>query len=474
MSRDVERMPPQCVEMEQAVVGAMLVDKWAIGVVPAIISESDFYEARHALIYRAILDVHEFDGEVDQLTVAKYLKDRNELTEVGGVSYIAKLASEVATARNAALHARAILDTAQKREVIQASHAAIESAFTSQASGVSLSENFASKLLTVSSRGAARDFGSMQDVMRDVNDELVRATASKRLVAGLDSGFWSINNYLNGFCKSELTIIAARPSIGKSTLARQIAVEICKREKTGVGIFSVEMSRRQIGQCLACSLSGISLAKLRRGQLDAAQSQRFMHASQQLSRLPIYVDDTPALTIPQMRSAMQRHSQQHEIGLWVVDYLQLMTGEGRSKNDEIGSISKALKQLAREFDVPVVALSQLSRQVEARPDKRPQLSDLRESGSLEQDADNVVLIYRPAFYEVLCRRARSQGREKEALLKKRVELIFPKTRFGPTGKQTMEWDAERALFRNPQGNAVDADELEELVAEDDELEELQF
>jgi replicative DNA helicase len=443
-----------------------------------VLDESDFYERANAKIYRAVLDVFEFDGEVDLLTVNKYLRDRGELDECGGVQYIAKLASEVATSRNALHHAKQVLDESLKRQVIESATAAIEQAYKSTKSGAALSEDIGGKMLEVSSKGNERKFGSLRDVMDDVSTELKRATEQQRSVAGVDCGFWSINSYLNGFCKSELTIMAARPSIGKSTLARQIAVNASVKEKTGVVIFSVEMSKRQIGQCLACAKAGVSLQRLRRGRLSPIERERFADAMRSLESLPIYVDDTPSLTIPQARSAMQRMSQEHEIGLYIFDYLQLMTGEGRTTNDAVGYISKNLKSLSRTFDVPVVALSQLSRQVETRHDKRPQMADLRDSGGLEQDADNLILIHRPAFYESLVRQQRARlTPDKLAIFMRRVELIFPKTRFGGTGSQKIEWDTDTASFANPQGDAplddLDDEELEVLDAAADQ-EELDF
>jgi len=483
IGNSIERMPPQSVELEQAVIGAMLNDSWAIAVVAPILDASDFYDQGNAKIYQAVLDVFEFDGEVDLLTVNKYLKDRKELEECGGAVYLAKITSEVATSRNAEHHAKQVLDESLKRQVIERAGAAIESAYTSTKSGTALSEDVGGKMLEVSSRGRERKFGSMRDVMSDVTDELQRAREQQRPVAGMNCDFWAINSYLNGFCKSELTIIAARPSIGKSTLARQIAVNVVGREKTGVGIFSVEMSKRQIGQCLACSQSRVSLARLRRGRLSDDEAQRVDAAAQSLQELPIYIDDTPGLTIPQARSAMQRMSREHNIGLWIFDYLQLMTGEGRTTNDAVGYISKNLKALSRTFDVPVVALSQLSRQVETRHDKRPQLSDLRDSGGLEQDADNVVLIHRPAFYESLVRQQRARlDADKLALFMRRAELIFPKTRFGGTGAQILEWDNMTACFQNPQGDApledYDDEIADGLAVQDaaaiDELDDLNF
>ena len=406
IGNSIERMPPQSVELEQAVIGAMLNDSWAIAVVTPILDASDFYDR----------------------------------SKCGGAVYIAKMTSEVATSRNAEHHAKQVLDESLKRQVIERASAAIESAYTSTKSGASLSEDVGGKMLEVSSRGRERRFGSMHDVMSDVSDELQRAREQQRPV-------------------------------------------VVGRETTGVGIFSVEMSKRQIGQCLACAQSRVSLARLRRGRLSDDETQRFDAAAQSLQKLPIYIDDTPGLTIPQARSAMQRMSREHNIGLWIFDYLQLMTGEGRTTNDAVGYISKNLKALSRTFDVPVVALSQLSRQVETRHDKRPQLSDLRDSGGLEQDADNVVLIHRPAFYESLVRQQRARlDEDKLALFMRRAELIFPKTRFGGTGAQILEWDNTTACFQNPQGDApledYDDDIADGIAVQDaaaiDELDDLNF
>lgn len=446
-----EAAPPNNVESEKALLSCMLVDNRCIPAVLEQIEAVDFYNLANRVVFEALRKLYDYDGQVDQITVREWLEDTGELEKVGGVLYIATLATDnAASAANIKIYIRSVLDASMRRQVIECSMAAISEARNGAKTGTQVSEQHATKLLELGSRGVGRDFVSMFDVIASVHDEAERAQKLQRDVAGLNGGIDAINHYINGFCDSELTLIAARPSIGKSTLARQIAVSVAEREKVAVGIFSIEMSRLQMGQCLACAYAPMSLRRLRRGNLLDSERLLFTQAQARLSRLPIYIDDTSALTIPQTRAAMQRMTRQHDIRFWIFDYLQLMQGEGSSREAQVNYLSSNLKKLSREFDVPVVALSQLSRACEARDDRRPQMQDLRDSGSLEQDADNVIMLYRPGFYEHLVRRCETQGKDVEKLLQS-AYFLFPKTRFSEPGTARLKWDQEKVLFENIEG-----------------------
>lgn len=447
--------PPNNQESEKALLSCMLVDNRCIPAVIAKLDDSDFYNMANRIVFEALRRLYDYDGQVDQITAREWIEETGNIEKMGGVMYLAELATNgMASAANVKLYVKNVLDASLRRQVIERSLLAIKDARTGAKSGTEVAEEHATKLLEVSARSTERTFMSMYDVIAEVSDEAERAVRLKRDVAGLNGGMWAINHYINGFCNSELTLLAARPSIGKSTLARQLAVSIAENEKVAVGIFSIEMSRRQMGQCLACAYAPMSLRRMRRGTLHEDEWLKFTQAQARLSRLPIYIDDTSGLTIPQARAAMQRMTRQHNIRFWIFDYLQLMQGEGRNRESQVNYLSINLKKLSREFDVPVLALSQLSRACEARDDRRPQMQDLRDSGGLEQDADNVILLYRPGFYEHLVRRCRAQGKDVDALISS-AYFLFPKTRFSEPGSSRLLWNPHRVMFENP---AVQRDE----------------
>ena len=459
-SSDLERMPPQSVEIEKALLSSMLLDNRAIAAATDMLRSEDFYHGPHGKIFDAIVAIFEMDGEVDMLVLGEYLKQQRQLDEVGGLVYLADVAQESTTWYTADQHARLVKNYALARTLIMQGRDLADQAHSVNGDVTALADKAVSDLLAVAVGKEQRRFQAMEQVIDTVNERLEEAGKQERSVAGLYTGFWSLNQYLNGLCPSEFTIIAARPSIGKSTLARQIAVNVAQEEKKAVGLFSLEMSALQQGQCLVCALSGIPLPRFRRGDLRDEEWQRYTATAGRVAHLPIYIEDRPGLSITQARAAMLRLSAEVDVAVWIFDYLQLMDGKGSGMNEQAASISKGLKELAREYDVPVIALSQLNREVEHRPGKEPQISDLRDSGGLEQDADNVVLIHRPGHYESIVRNW--QG-DKEAL-KQHAKLLFPKTRFGPTGSVPVQWDCERALFANPgEGEQMDLREDDDVL-----------
>ena len=338
---DLERMPPQDVEIEQALLSVLLTKPEASipRVVPLLKAEC-FYHGPHAPIYQAILDVWKFDGAVDLHTINAYLSDQRKLDAVGGPVYLAHLATFGGFDKSVEDYARRTVKLYQQRQLIEHAHGLLNAAYEPQEDIGALSDLYASKLLAATTGDEARQILPVAQLTGEVRETFVRAQRLGRSVAGLDTGFDAINRYMNGLDKSELTVIAARPGIGKSTLARQIALNVGHLEGQGVGMFSLEMSKLQMMQCFACCVADIDMPKMRRGQLNDGEHARLDAALDWLKTLPIYIDDTPGLTVAQMRAAMMRLQAEYDIGLWIVDYLQLMNGEGSTLNEGVNSITK--------------------------------------------------------------------------------------------------------------------------------------
>jgi len=286
----------------------------------------------------------------------------------------------------------------------------------------------------------------MNEIVPDVRRAFEAAKESDREWAGLDCGFKKINDKLNGLCQAELTILAARPSIGKTRLAMQMAKNVAINEGEAVGIFSLEMSKRQLGQYMVCAEAGVDLNRFRAGKVDMVEQQKLVEAEAKVSRLPIHIDDTTALTIPKLIAGTERLMDKANVKLIVIDYLQLMAGPGDGGNEKFDLISQGLKNFSKEFNIPVLCLSQLNRAVEARPDKRPHIGDLRDSGAIEQNAVNVLLIYRPGHYEELMEKCKND--HDAAALERQADILAEKTRFGPTGTIRLAWNSANASFEN--------------------------
>ena len=438
--QDLGRMPPQAVEVEQAVLGAMMLEQRAIVRAVEILDESCFYHAPHSRIFAAMIDLFERGTAVDQLTLTEELKRRGQLDDVGGVVYLAKLGSEVATTANIDFHARIVLEKALSRKLIETSSEVIERAYAADEDVQTLIDNAEQKLFTLSENQIGEGFEPLEKVMGETFEHLERVHAGAGTVLGVDTGFADLNDQMSGFQKGDLIILAARPSVGKTafalTLARNAAVD------TGVGmaIFSLEMSKMQLAQRLLSVETKVDLHKLRTGRLRDEDWMNLTHNINRLAQAPIYIDDTPGISVLEARAKARRLQREHGIGMVIIDYLQLMSGHIRtqSREQEISQISRGLKAMAKELDVPVLALSQLSRAVESRTDRRPQLSDLRESGSLEQDADVVMFIYRPEMYDLKS----PDGESLEGL----AQIIIGKQRNGPVGSVDLMWNKESATY----------------------------
>ncbi len=383
----IERMPPQSIEVEQAVLGAMMIEQRAIGRAFEFLDESCFYSAPHSLIFKAILSLYERGEAVDQLTLAEELKRSDQLEAVGGVVYLAKLATEVATAANIDFHARIVLDKALSRKLIETASEVIEQAYGGGEEVQELIDRTEQRIFSLSENQIGDGFEPLETVMGETLEHIERAHNRVSTVSGVDTGFTDLNEQTSGFQKGDLVILAARPSVGKTALALTLTRNAAVDTGVGVAIFSLEMSKMQLAQRLLSAETRVDLHKLRTGRLS---EDDWMHLTRNVGRLaqaPIYIDDTPGISVLEARAKARRLHREFGIGMIVIDYLQLMSSHHRSQSreQEISSISRGLKALAKELDVPVLALSQLSRAVESRTDRRPQLSDLRESGCLTGD-----------------------------------------------------------------------------------------
>jgi len=435
MSVPLDRVPPQNLEAEQSVLGSMLLAREAIDEVSDILTPQDFYRDSHRHIYEAILALYAKQEPVDLVTLAEELKSQGLLEKVGGASYLALLASMVPTAANARYYAQIVAEKSLLRSLITACTAVIQQCYEGSEEAAALLDEAERLLLQLSERRRFDGFTHVKQVILEVIDQLDVLAKHKTGVTGIPT-FEDLDRYLSGLHKSDLIICAARPGMGKTAFCLNIAQKAAMKFNIPVAIFSLEMSKDQLTQRLLAAEAMVDQSKLRSGFLTAEDWQRVTLAAGKLAEAPIYIDDTPGITVTEMRAKSRRLKAEKGLGLVIVDYLQLMQSHRRVENrqQEISEISRSLKSLARELDVPVLALSQLSRAVEQSPNKRPQLSHLRESGSLEQDADVVLFIHRPDYYDP------------DSALRGIAEIIIAKHRHGPTGTVELVFAAEYTRF----------------------------
>ena len=425
-----ERVPPQNIEAEQAVLGAMLIDKEAIAKASEILTSSDFYREAHRVIFNAMLELYNKNEAVDMVTVTEILKRDNKLEDIGGLAYITSLANVVLTAANVKYHADIVAEKSVLRQLVRVSTEIAAMGYEANEDVGTLLNTAESRILEISNRKKKADFTPINDVLMESVQNIEKLINNKGGLTGLPSGFADLDKLTSGLHPSDFIILAARPSMGKTALALNIVQNVALRahkkiggEPRSVAFFSLEMSKEQLVNRMLCAEAGIDSQRLRVGEMGDKDWDALWGACDLMSKAKIYIDDTAGITVMDMRSRARRLKAEHGLDLIVVDYLQLMQGSGKRNNSgdrqqEVSEISRSLKALARELDVPVLALSQLSRSVEARQVKRPMLSDLRESGSLEQDADIVAFLYREDYYNP----------ETE---NKHTELIIAKHRNGP-------------------------------------------
>lgn len=431
---------PQNAEAEASLLGALLIDSNAIVKIADTIGAADFFEKRHELIFTAMMQLYEQRQAIDVLTLTDRLKTSRQLDNVGGPAYLTELTNFVPTASHVEQYADIVAQKALRRRLIRASKEISDLSHDESRQLRELIEAAESRLFEVSQQHVKQDVISLEAILAESFDRLDDLHKDKQKIRGLPTGFADLDNTLAGFQRSDLVILASRPSLGKTALALNFAHNIAVHSQQPVLIFSLEMSKEQLVDRLLSMESGVDAWALRTGNLTDTDFEKIGHAMGTLSEAPIFIDDSPGITISELRTKARREAHRHPLGLIIVDYLQLMSG-GRYGGDanrvqEISEISRGLKGIARELDVPLLALSQLSRSVESRSPQIPQLADLRESGSIEQDADVVAFIYREEYYNPDTDR------------KKLADILIKKHRNGPTGGVELYFDSERQRFRS--------------------------
>lgn len=421
-----EVLPPQALEAEAAVLGAMLLDPEAVPKALEYLNETAFYSQANRRIFRAIVSLFERNRPADLVTVAEELKRRKELEEAGGAVYLAGLVENMLSTAHVAEHARLVLDKAVQRQLIQTASKIVEESYEAALPADELLDRAEQSIFQIKGTRLRRGFMPLKEVLKPTVKEIEkRHTERQRLVTGVETGLYFLDEKTSGFQPGDFIIIAGRPSMGKSALALSLARHNAVKFRLPVAIFSLEMTNELVAERLICSEAGIPFTKLRSGKLSREEWARLVTALGPLHESPIYIDDSAAIPVLELKAKARRLKAEVDLGLVIIDYLQLiqpprMDRAQRNRQQEISDISQALKTLAKELNVPVVAVSQLSRLPERREDKKPELADLRESGALEQDADLVILLFRPAFYR------RTPDNERIA------ELRIAKQRNGPT------------------------------------------
>jgi replicative DNA helicase len=430
---------PQNLEAEASLLGALLIDAEAIVKIADQIQPSDFFDKRHERIYEAISNLYEHHKAVDVLTLSDQLKNNGYLDAIGGPSYLTELTNFVPTAAHVEQYADIVSQKALRRRLITASKEITGLSYDESKQLTELIEEAETKLFNVSQAHVGQDISSLESLLAESFDRLDDLHKDKNKVRGIPTGFKDLDNVLAGFQRSDLIVLAARPSMGKSALSLNFAHNIALKSNEPVLIFSLEMSKEQLVDRLLSMESGVDAWALRTGNLTDSDFEKIGQAMGTLSEAPIYIDDTPGITVSDMRTKARREAHMHKLGLIIVDYLQLMSGGNRFGGDgnrvqEISEISRGLKGLARELNVPVLALSQLSRSVENRSPQVPQLADLRDSGSIEQDADVVMFIYREDYYHP------------ETDRKEVADVMIKKHRNGPIDNVEMRFNKEKQRF----------------------------
>ena len=435
----LERVPPQNLEAERSVLGGILLENQAMPNVMEILQEEDFYRDAHRKIYQAMVDLSERREPVDLITLTEEVNRKGTLQDVGGAVYLAALADEVPTAANILYYAKIVKDKSVLRQLIEAATEVARQGYDQPEDAIAFLDVAEQSILEISRRQQRQGFVPLRDVLHETFDSIGQLYDRQGLPSGVATGFADFDHKTSGLQRSDLVILAGRPSMGKTALALNIARNVGLESKLPVAVFSLEMSKQQLATRLLCAEARIDGSKMRSGYIKKADFPKLTKAADVLSAAPIFIDDSPGMHVREMRGKARQMKVEHDIGLVVVDYLQLMQGSGKVENrvQEISEISRGLKQLAKELDIPVLALSQLNRAVENRPDKRPMLADLRESGAIEQDADVIAFIYREEFYF----RDKPECRGK-------AELIIGKQRNGPIGTVHLIFQPELTLFHD--------------------------
>jgi len=437
------KVPPQNIDAERSVLGALMLDKDAIIKIANLIRIGDFYKDDHNVIYEAMVELYEQREPIDVLSLSNRLEEKKQLEKIGGSSYLTSLVNTIPSSSNIVHYAKVVQKKSTLRKLIEAASEIVELGYQESEDVEKILDKAEQRLFGVSQKYIKQDFVPIKSILEAAFNRIDELHKGDHKLRGIPTGFPDLDNILAGFQKSDLVILAARPSIGKTTLALDLARQIATQQKIPVGIFSLEMSSDQLIDRMLAAESGVDLWRLRTGRLKSGEGdddfQRIGDAMGVLSEAPIFIDDAGSANVMEMRTMARRLQAEHNVGLIIVDYLQLMEGRGGggdNRVNEISEISRSLKQLARELNIPIIALSQLSRAVESRSPQIPKLSDLRESGSIEQDADIVMFLYR-------------EDREKPDTPNKNiVEVIISKHRNGPVGKISLYFNENSTTFKS--------------------------
>jgi replicative DNA helicase len=431
------KVPPHNLDAEKSLIGAVLIDDDTLADISEHVTPKDFYDKRHGIIYDGMMRLYEKNKPVDLLTLTDELKRKGELEGIGGSAYLTELTNYVPTSAHAEAYAELVSQKAVRRRLIKASGEISELAFNEDTSTQELLEKAESELFAVSDQSLKQDLVSIESILTESFDRMEELHRNKGTLRGVRTGYRDLDNMTAGLQRSDLIILAARPAMGKTTLVTNLAYNVATVAKQPVLFFSLEMSKEQLVDRMLADASGVDAWNIRTGNLSDEDFSKLSEAMGEMAEAPIFIDDTPGMTVLEMRTKARRAQHEHPLGLIIIDYLQLMQASGRSDGNrvqEVSEISRGLKLIARELNVPVIALSQLSRSVESRNPQIPQLADLRESGSIEQDADIVMFIYREAYY--------NPETERENI----TDLIIAKHRNGPTGKVELYFHPERLRF----------------------------
>lgn len=434
------RIPPQNIEAEQSVLGSVLLKAKSFGNVLEILKPNDFYLESHKIIYEAMLDLFEKNEPQDLLTITNLLRDNNQLEKIGGSTYLARLTSIVPVTANIVSYAKIIRNKSVLRHLIEVNTDIATRCYEEQGDIDLLVDQAEQAIFDIAGSKNGEGFTQIKQIVPEAFDLINQLFKRKELITGVPTGYTDLDKMTAGLQPSDLIILAARPSMGKTSFAMNIAQHAAIVEKIGVAVFSLEMSKEQLVMRLLSSVGRIDSQRIRTGKLHPEDFEKLNRAVGMLTGAPIYIDDTPAISVLEMRAKVRRLAAQHDIGLIIVDYLQLMQGRHSTENrtQEISEISRSLKALAKEHKIPVIALSQLNRSLESRTDKRPMMSDLRESGAIEQDADVITFIYRDEVYN------KSEDNPDRGT----AEIIIGKQRNGPTGILRLAFIKEITMFEN--------------------------
>ena len=434
----IKRQMPYSKEAEQSVIGAMLMDEKAITTVAEILTPEDFYISAYGKLYQAMTELHDAGKPVDNVVLQEKLKSLNVPPEVSSLEFLTEAVAQVQTSANVKHYANIVSEKSTLRKLIRLNQEIENTCYSESEPLESILDETEKKVFQLVQKRSTEDFVPVRKIVRDAIDKIEIASKNKGSVTGIPTGFIDLDYKTAGFQPSDLILVAARPSMGKTAFELNLAQYMAFKKNLTVALFSLEMSKEQLVNRMFSLESNVDAQKLRTGQLTDQEWERLVEGARIISNTNLIIDDTPGISISELRSKCRKYKMEHNLAIVMIDYLQLMSGNGKSESrqNEISEISRSLKALARELSVPVVALSQLSRKVEERPDHRPMLSDLRESGAIEQDADVVMFLYRDDYYH--------KDSEKKGI----SEVIIAKQRNGPIGTVELVWLPEYTKFAN--------------------------